>query len=517
MSRIRRLLTAALSGLVLSSALAVSVSAIEAYTPYSYDRWGDSVPSQVGYTAEYFVTGDNISENSGYDIGSLSEAQDLYISADELMYIADKGNNRIVVTDLDFVLVAVIDEVDVSNAAGLERFNEEDNPELFSTTLKNPTGVYVDKYGGYIYICDTENSRVLKCDIDGNVDRVFARPDTSLYSDELTYNPSKVLVDKAGNVYVVVRSITKGAVMFDDQGNFLSFYGANRVEATAEIVLNAFLNTFRTEEQRTRLTNTTPIGFSNFDIDEEGFIYTVTESTTTETDLVKKLNPEGTNILSSIGADETTWGDEDPTYYSIYSKSSSLIDIDIGDDGQINILDFAHGRVFQYDKMGNLMFVIGGSGEQLGLFRTVTALESHGDKIYVLDGRKNSITVFQRTTFGNIVNEATNLYNDGYYEESYEPWLTVIKYDGNYRQAYIGVGNALLNNEEYEEAMKYFKIAISRKRYNKAFEGYRDELLEQYFTPILTTIIVLVVLGYVLKILKKKGIIKSRKKGNGGA
>lgn len=515
MSRIRRLLIAACAGLVLSSTLAVSASAIESYTPYSYDRWGEAVPSQVGYTAEYFVTGDDIDKDSGSSIGSLSNPSDMYISADDLMYIVDTGNNRIVVTDLDFNLIATIDTFNLDNAEGLEDFDPESDSGYFSETLKSPTGIFVDQYSGDIYIADTENSRVPKTDIDGNVSRVVTRPTNSLYSSDLTFNPSKVCVDKAGNIYVVVRSVTKGAVMYDDEGEFLGFYGANRVEATAEVILNAFVNTFRTEEQRSRVTNSTPVGFSNFDIDDEGFIYTVTESTTTTTDLVKKLSPEGENILSSLGVDDVTWGDEPPTYYSIYSQSSSLIDIDIGDNGEMNILDFAHGRVFQYDKLGNLMFIVGGSGEQLGLFRTVTAIESRGDKIYVADGRKNSITVFERTTFGEIVTNATNLYNDGYYAESYEPWLTVIKYDGNYRRAYIGVGNALLSNKQYKEAMDYFEISISRARYNRAFEGYRDELLEQYFTPAIIIIIVLLLAWWIYKLLVKNGTIKPRKRKGG--
>ena len=33
------------------TAMTASVSALEAYDPYSYDRWKDAVPSQVGYVA----------------------------------------------------------------------------------------------------------------------------------------------------------------------------------------------------------------------------------------------------------------------------------------------------------------------------------------------------------------------------------------------------------------------------------------------------------------------------------
>lgn len=521
MKSLKKLIAAAGACLMLASTLAANVTAMESYDPYSYDRWGDAVASQVGYTAESFVDGQSIKGLTEYvsamdgfnaekadwkDKLGLKEPADLYLAEDTglifkenseanpnyYMFIADKGNDRIIVTDLDFNMVKYFDKF---------TYNGEE------LTLKKPEGVFVDQYTGYIYVCDTENSRVLKTDIDGNVDYIYEKPTSEVYSQDLTYNPRKVAVDKAGNVYVVVKSVTKGAVMYDFTGEFLGFYGANRVEATAEIIMNAFWNTIATEEQRARSTKTTPIGFSNFDIDDDGFIYTVTESTEVKTDTVKKLNPRGTNILSSITANEVTFGDISPAYYSIYTKESTLTDIDIGPNGELNILDFAHGRIFQYDKMANLMFVLGGTGEQLGTFRSVSAIESHDNMLYVLDSRKNSITIFRRTAFGEIVTEATNLYNAGYYEESEEPWRNVIKYDGNYRRAYIGIGNALLNKEDYEEAMKYFKISISRARYNKAYEGYRDQILQKCFTPAIVIILVIVVAWKVIKKLNQKGII----------
>ena len=516
MSGLKKLIAAAGACAVLMSTFAANVSAIESYDPYSYDRWGDAVASQVGYTAEYFIDGQSIegltehvmsmegfdaSKADWKDMLGLKEPADLYISHDDLLYIADKGNSRIIVTDLEFNMVRYMDTFDYNGEA---------------LTLKKPEGVFVDKYTGFIYICDTENSRVIKCTEDGKVDRLFEKPTSEIYSQDLTYNPRKVAVDKAGNVYIVVKSVTKGAVMYDIHGEFLGFYGANRVEATSEIIMNAFWNTIATEEQRQLSTKTTPIGFSNFDIDDDGFIYTVTESTEVKTDSVKKLNPRGANILASTVGDEVSFGDISPAYYSIYTKESTLTDIDIGPNGELNILDFAHGRIFQYDKLANLMFVLGGTGEQLGTFRSVSAIESKDNMLYVLDSRKNSITVFKRSAFGEIVTEATNLYNNGYYEESYQPWLNVIKYDGNYRRAYIGIGNALLNAEEYEEAMKYFKISISRLRYNRAYEGHRGKLLEKYFTPAIVIIIVVSLAWSILKKLNEKGIIKfpwQRKRG----
>ena len=494
MSGLKKLISFASAAAISLSVLTVSTSAIEAYDPYNYDRWGDPISSQAGYTADYFVDGNTIG------VGSFNEPADMFVSHDDLMYIVDRGNNRIVVTDLDFKLVKIMDDFKLNGS---------------SSPLKKPTGIFVDQYTGLIYIADNENSRVIKCDTDGNILQEFGRPDTELYDAQLTYNPNKVIVDKAGNVYVVVKSVTKGAVMFNSEGKFLGFYGANRVEQTAEVIANAFWNLISTEEQRSRTTKSTPIGFTNFDIDDKGFIYTVTESTETTTDLVKKLNPRGDNILDSLGVDnEFQFGDRSPTYYSIYAKNSSLTDIDLGPNGELNILDFQHGRIFQYDKEAWLLFIMGGTGEQLGTFRSATAIESHDNNLYVLDSRKNSITVFTRTAFGEIVTEASNLYNDGKYEESLEPWQSVLKYDGNYRRAYIGICNALFNRFEYEEAMKYFEISISRGRYNRAFEGYRDEWLKENFTVIMIVIIVVVILFTVFGHLKKKGKLNFLKGGD---
>lgn len=489
-----------LCSLICATAIAVSVSAssvsaIEAYDPYSYDRWWDPISSQAGYTAEYFADGNSIG------CGALNEPADIFVSEDDLIYIVDKGNDRVVVTDLDFKLVNELKEFS---------YNGE------KLTLKNPAGVYVDKYTGFIYIADTENSRVIKCDKSGAVDMVFEKPVSEVYSADVSFNPLKIVVDKGGNVYVIVQSITKGAVMYNSKGEFMGFYGANKVNATSEVIANAFWNLISTDEQRARTTKATPLGFVGFDIDDAGFIYTVTQSADDTTGLLKKLNPRGTDIIDSLGVDSSwTFGDMPSTYYSIYATQSSLSDIDIGPNGEINILDYAHGRVFQYDKECWLLFILGGTGNQLGTFRNASALESHDNHLYVVDSLKNNITVFTRTDFGEIVTEATNLYNEGLYEESEAPWRAVLSFDGNYRRAYIGIGNALYNRGEYKEAMKYYKIANSQARYNKAFQGYRDEWMRSNFTYIIVTALIIIALAVVFKTLRKKGIIRIKKRRGG--
>ena len=181
-----------------------------------------------------------------------------------------------------------------------------------------------------------------------------------------------------------------------------------------------------------------------------------------------------------------------------------MTDIVVSDNGYINCLDLTTGRIFQYDSECNLMFVVGTTAEQLGGFKQVSAIESMGTNLYIVDSLKNTITVFEETEFGSIVHEATDLYNTGYYEEALEPWYEVLKRDGNYRNAYIGIASAKLNSGEYEDAMKYSKLADSGGRYNRAFEGYRQDWIDANFNLVVAVIIILIALIISNSILKKK-------------
>jgi DNA-binding beta-propeller fold protein YncE len=454
-------------------------AASENYENYSYDRWGDAVPSQAGYIADRAITGEMMGTKN------LSEPADMYIADDGLMYIAVKLNNRIVVTDLNFdAVIRIYDTFDYDGE---------------TLTLKNPQGVFVDDYTGFMYICDTENNRVIKCDKEGKVERLFTKPDNSLYGAEITYEPFKVCVDEMGNVYVVARSVNRGAIMFDKNGEFLGYFGANTVMQTAEVLANAFWNLISTEEQMLRSSRSVPVSFSNFDIDGQ-FIYTVTENTGEQTaDQLKKLNPRGDNVLDAIDMAGENFGDIMPAKYNEFAQVSKMRDVDIGDNGEMNILDYEHGRIHQFDKDGYRLFIMGGEGTRLGTFTNAVSIESHGDRLYVLDSSKNTITEFKRTVFGEIVTEAMSYYNRAEYSESKSLWETVLKYDGNYVRAYVGIGLAYLFEQDYETALGYFEIAISRYYYNEAFEGYRNAFLKKNFTVIIIVLVVLIIGIYFLR------------------
>lgn len=528
-----RVTAAAMAAVTLMTSVAY---ADEPYDGYNYDWWGDPVPSQNGYVVDKVITGADIG------VGNLSEPSDMFFSDLGDLYLADSAykptsgsdsaKGRIIATDENFQLKFTVESLDFSGVQDwLDIKNSELNTgaisqadfnKITNLSFNGPTGVYVDVDEGEstIYVADNSNDRVVAFTVDeigtdeyktsvGKVKVVYTRPDASMYDSSVTFNPSKVLVDAAKNVYVCIKSITKGAVVFSKEGDFNGYFGANRVEATGEVLMNAFWKLIFSREQAKRMRRSVPVEISNFDIDSDNFIYTVTESKSADTDILKKLNSAGTNIYTNLGYSDYTFGDALTKYYRGQTYSSQITDIDVSADGTINLLDLKTGRVFQYDDECQLLFIFGGIGQQKGTFNIVNAVESRGSNVYVLDGRKCSITVFKQTEFGSIVHNAIALFNRGKYEEARQPWEEALRRDSNYWLAYIGLGNAYLNEGDYDTAMKYFYYN-SKSGYNDAFKSWRMNFIRDNFTVFAIVILVLLVGIYVLSTWRNK--VRARKR-----
>lgn len=525
---IKRIAKCALAAVLAASMLCTGVAyADEPYTGYNYDWWTDPVPSQNGYVPDKVVTGNDLG------CGALNQPSDMYFTKNGDLYIADtayEGANsgqkgRIVITTNKFdpSETKTIEELDFSEAGSflakekesLEygRINQQRYDKETNIYFRGPTGVFVTEEG-LIYVADKENDRVVAFTYDegtgkGKVQYVYTKPDSNVYDASTTFNPDKVLVDAAQNVYICIKSITKGAVVYSKEGTFSGYFGANRVEKTGEVLLNAFWKLIFNRDQIKRMKKNVPVEISNFDIDGDNFVYTVTESKSASTDVFKKLNSGGTNIFTNLGYSDYDFGDPLQKYYRGKTYSSQITDVEISDDGTINLLDLQTGRVFQYDDECTLLFIFGGIGTQKGTFTTVNAVESYGTNVYVLDGRKCSVTVFKQTEFGSIVHEAIELFNKGKYDEAREPWAEVLRRDSNYWLAYIGLGNAYLNQGDYATAMDYFYYN-SRSGYNNAFKGWRMDFIRDNFTLFAIIILVLLAGIYVLSTLRGRKRAKKR-------
>lgn len=500
-----------------------SVSAVDPYTTYNYDAWWNAVPSQSGYevidtidsrrinlgqladpTSEFFI-----SEDEPVTMGDM---KDFYLSPNLNFYIADTSHNRIIKTDINFNLLACY-KYFVGSTTKKVLVDEMGNEyEVDSDELKSPYGVFVDE-NDVIYIADRDNQRIVKCveetKTSAKILNEYFRPDTALY-DSVSFYCTKVCVDAAKNVYVICPAVNKGAIMFSDSGSFIGYYGANRVEVTAEVIRNRLWRKIASEEQAASLIKATPVEYANFDIDKEGFIYTVTEVANASTDAVKKLNPAGYNILERT-ADNNKFGDQVSITYNGQTYATRLTDICVSEDGFINILDYTSGRIFQYDERCNQLLIFGfDQEEQRGGFNNPNAIECYGENIYVLDGRNNDITVFGLTEFGRYVHQAIALHNQGLYEEAYEIWQEVLKRDGSFYMALVGTAKALYNQDDYKGAMKYSKLAFEAGEYDRAFEANRQEGLRDNFTLYVIVILILIVIWIVIKQLKKRGKIPQK-------
>ena len=531
-SKIKKLTAALISTVMFVSTAMVSAVALEPYNSYIYSA-SAPVSSQDGYTVDKVVNGLDMGLEQLSDPSSplfisenepavLNEPMDMFRSAKGEFYIVDNGNARVLKLDSDLKLLKCFKYFTGSNMSVTETDENGVETTRELNFLKNPRGVYVDTDDN-IFIADYDNSRVIKCDQDGNILHEYTRPDSTMYTGQ-TFNPSKVICDNGGNLYVIVASVNTGACVFSPTGEFTGFFGANRVEVTFQLIVQRMWRNFYSDAQKAKLAKAAPVEYANFDIDSDGFIYTVTEVANVKTDAVKKMNAAGKNVWASLT--DIYFGDQNQIFWSNGTTIQvRLTDVEVAEDGLIHVLDFTSGRVFQYDPDCNLLFIFGASRDnQQGAFSAPNAIESSGDYVYVLDGRKNDVTVFKKTVFGQCVHDAVELFNKGLYTEAIGPWKEVIKRDGNYNLAYEGIAKARYYQGDYEGAMEYAKIAFDAEIYDRAYKSYRDEYLRENFTMVVVIILLVIVLILVYARLKKKGIIKKgwfirlfKKKKEGGA
>jgi tetratricopeptide (TPR) repeat protein len=189
------------------------------------------------------------------------------------------------------------------------------------------------------------------------------------------------------------------------------------------------------------------------------------------------------------------------------SGSSRLIDITVLDNDIYYAIDRTRGRIFGYDDQGNLLYAFGSIGNKLGYLQFPTAIDHMDNDLIVLDSRNIGITFFTPTEYGKLINDAIMAYSVGQYELSADYWREVLRLNGNYDMAYVGIGRALLRQEKYKEAMEYFEFALDDINYSKAFQLYRKEWIEDniiwIFTSFFLIITVPIVIGKVKKIRRE--------------
>jgi sugar lactone lactonase YvrE len=286
---------------------------------YNYSYWGVAVPAPDPYTPARVIYGPDLK------IGPLSSPQDLYVSSAGKTYIADTGNNRIVVLDGKLAVERVI--ADFDNKGKTDSFNQ-------------PEGVFADANGN-IYVVDTQNRRIVELTADGRFVHEIGEPKSSLIRQGFQYFPSKVVVDKAQRIYVVSRGSYEGIMEFSSDGAFVGFIGTNRVKFNP---VDLFWKRISTKTQREQMQQFIPLEFNNIAINDDGFMYTTTlEENAAQP--IKKLNPSGIDILRSKGYFPPK-GDIRTLNVGSLPGSSIFVDVTQDVGGMYSALDSKRGRIF---------------------------------------------------------------------------------------------------------------------------------------------------------------------------
>ncbi|MEZ0536507.1 YIP1 family protein [Caldicellulosiruptoraceae bacterium PP1] len=467
--------------IVLAILILFSVNVVFAEVPYNTYNYDDNlraVPSPAGYLPEKVLT---YTEMELPD--NLNTPSDLSFDKNGKLYILDGGNNRIVVLNEQLKFDRII-----------SKFNVEGKDETFN----NPKGIFINDNGD-IYVADTGNARIVILDNQGNLKQIVGKPVADIIPKDFAYKPLKVAVDKLGRIFVVAEGVVEGLLQFNPKGEFERYFGSNKVSPNYfEMFIRQFLN----RQQRAQRILILPVEYRNVAIDKEGFLYACARGTY---DQIKRLNALGDNIIKREGRIGDRYGD-------LYYNSSNPVvtdfaDLAIDESNTLYALDNAHGRVYVYSALGDLLFIVGGISNQKGNSLDAVAIDIWKGKFYVLDESKGIITVYKPTDFGELVFYANSFYMQGKYAESAKPWQEVLKRDAHFDLAYIGLGNAYMKEGKFKEAMKCFKTAYYAKGYSKALKEYRAEFLRKNFAFIMNLLIILILLYFIVrKVLRSKNI-----------
>ncbi|MBQ9779683.1 MAG: YIP1 family protein [Clostridia bacterium] len=491
-SLMKKILCLAFAVMMVATVLVVPTSAGSAYQTYVYDIDGFPLYSPDAYTAIKSVNSDEM----GLEV-AIETPGDMITDKDQNVYVADTGNNRIVVLNRYLKVQFTISTFS----------NDQGVPD----SLAAPQGVFVsepnDKYGKLIWVCDTGNNRIVVFDEKGEFFKIIEEPEDSLFETDSVYKPVAMAVDQYNRLYIVSSTTYQGIIVMTDEGEFTGFIGAQKVAISAWDII---WRRFQTDEQREQQEQLVSTEFNNIAINrDKGLVY-VTTSTIDDANVdgairngskdgiyspVKLLNANGDEIMRRNGF----WipaGEID--YVNMSSDSddvtgvSRIIDAAVGPLDTWSIIDENRNRIYTYDFNGNLLFAFGDKGTMLGNLASIEAIAYQGDNMLILDKTNDNITIYQRTEYGNILLSAIEAEANQDFDLAIDLWTKVLQRNSNFDSAYVGIGQAMYRNKDYANSLTYFESAYDTTNWSNSYKEIRKEWMSTYFLLLLAIIVGLI-------------------------
>ena len=506
MSKIKRVLLLIAVAVVLASVLVPSLTAtaLVPYATYTYSVDGLMHTSPHAYDPTLVISSSTIEKGLKNNVNematlkysadwkAISKIADVCVDNLGYVYIVDSGTNRIIGLDQDYNLRLVIDSF----------VNDMGVPD----SLSEPSGCFVTDTE--ILVADTNKARIVIFDKVGNFKEIVPEPSSDVIPDGSVYRPTSVATDSSGRIYVVSKTTNYGVIALRRDGTFLSFIGPQKVTYNA---FQLFLRMFQTAEQIKKSVQYVPTEYNNITIDSDGFLYVTTnsidkgqqqsaiksKSKSANYAPVKKLNPSGSDVMNRNGFYPPS-GEVDVTSFTTStittSGASDIVDVALGPNGMWSIIDAKRSRVFTYDEDGKLLFAFGDKGDQVGQIQDLKAIAYQGTNLLLMDATANTVTVYSRTAYGDLLAQALQNTQDQNYSLAVDYYVSILQHNNNYDAAYIGIADSLYRNGEYNDAMQYYKSAYDTASYSKAYQQYRKEWIEDWVLLVPAVIIIACVL-----------------------
>jgi DNA-binding beta-propeller fold protein YncE len=442
----RRALSVLLSVVALVWLTVGTASADREYS-WTLDKDNNRLPSPEPYLYDSQIDGMYLPS------GEFKNPSDIFVDAQYNVWIADTGNNRVLKFDPSG---AFLQEIGTQEGEGL---------------LNGPEGVFIAD-DSTIWVADRGNGRVVQYAPDGTFLKALGKPESKLLEADQVYQPSKLVLDKRGYLYVLNGGGDyRGIFLLDIDGEFRGFFGANRLNFDLGRLL---IRMFTTDAQKKQISKVLPTHHANLFVDPRGFVYTV--SPLADTEQIKKLNAIGLDVYGK----DKTFGEFERRDTQVVKPQ--FVDLTVDAQGIVSALDFNSGRIYQYDQSGNLLDIFGGRGAERGNFELPQSIAVGKDgQIYVLDANRNNVQIFRPTEFASLLHQGSQLYFDGKYEEAAAVWRQVLHQDANLELAHTGLGKAYFRQGDYLAAMKEYAIARNKDGYSQAFGEWRHDFLRANF------------------------------------
>lgn len=411
---------------------------------------------------------------TGGSVDTFSEPTDVFIK-DEYMYVADKGNNRIVKLSLEGEYIA-------------EYLNTENG------AFNGPSGVYVDGQN-HIFVADTNGGRMVHLDSNGSFIEEFVKPDSELLSNVYTFLPYRVAFSELTGFLYVVQG--KQFMTIDSANKFQGYVGAGDVAFSLK---NMLFRMFASEKQKKSVSKVEADTYSSFQLSESGLLFSTALGKKNQ---IRVINSVGSNLFPEGEYGEVTYnasgGRVNPQFLDIAQKDEYII----------TVTEQNTSKLFQYDLEGNLLAVFGGSGTTNGRFVTPIALDNDKNgNIYVVDSSQNTIQILEPTDFIKTVHLALDYYKNGKYDEALDTWQRVLEADATYPLALEQVGKIKYKQENYRAAMNDFYLSNNKEQYGKAYDELRKNFFGDNFeiysiSLILAVVIIVTLIAVAFRAAKK--------------